>query len=113
MSQKSTSWISEEDFYKPEKIDRSEAYAVIDIAQMNGQETPTSEPDGIQSTPSVVHRRHNGKKDTRREFPNAWFLVSNYWKTFYLPSPELQSGGKSSGLSVFIGYNLLTVLQLF
>uniref|UniRef100_A0A673MD02 Pleckstrin homology domain-containing family M member 1-like n=1 Tax=Sinocyclocheilus rhinocerous TaxID=307959 RepID=A0A673MD02_9TELE len=42
------------------KMDSSEAYAVIDIAQMNGQETPTSEPDGIQSTPSVVHRRHNG-----------------------------------------------------
>lgn len=103
MSQKSTSWISEEDFYKPEKVDRSEAYAVIDIAQMNGQETPTSEPDGIQSTPSVVHRRHNGKKDTRREFP----------KTSYLPSPELQSGGKSSGLSVFIGYSVLTVLQFF
>uniref|UniRef100_A0A673M295 Pleckstrin homology domain-containing family M member 1-like n=1 Tax=Sinocyclocheilus rhinocerous TaxID=307959 RepID=A0A673M295_9TELE len=57
---KSTSWISEDDFYKPEKMDSSEAYAVIDIAQMNGQETPTSEPDGIQSTPSVVHRRHNG-----------------------------------------------------
>lgn len=65
MSQKSTSWISEEDFYKPEKTYYSEAYAVVDIAQMNGQETPTSEGDGIPSPPSVVHRRHNGKKDTR------------------------------------------------
>uniref|UniRef100_A0A8C2B230 Pleckstrin homology domain containing, family M (with RUN domain) member 1 n=1 Tax=Cyprinus carpio TaxID=7962 RepID=A0A8C2B230_CYPCA len=57
---KSTSWISEDDFYKPEKMDSPEAYAVIDIAQMNGQESPTSEPAGIQSAPSVVHRRHNG-----------------------------------------------------
>uniref|UniRef100_A0A8C1IE06 Pleckstrin homology domain containing, family M (with RUN domain) member 1 n=1 Tax=Cyprinus carpio TaxID=7962 RepID=A0A8C1IE06_CYPCA len=62
---KSTSWISEDDFYKPEKMDSPEAYAVIDIAQMNGRESPTSEPAGIQSAPSVVHRRHNGK-DTRR-----------------------------------------------
>ncbi len=84
MSQKSTSWISEEDFYKPEKMESSEAYAVIDIAQMNGQETPTSEPDGIQSTPSVVHRRHNGKKDTRREFS----------KTSYLPSLSSKVVGK-------------------
>uniref|UniRef100_A0A8C1IE08 Pleckstrin homology domain containing, family M (with RUN domain) member 1 n=1 Tax=Cyprinus carpio TaxID=7962 RepID=A0A8C1IE08_CYPCA len=65
VSQKSTSWISEDDFYKPEKMDSPEAYAVIDIAQMNGRESPTSEPAGIQSAPSVVHRRHNGK-DTRR-----------------------------------------------
>uniref|UniRef100_A0A9J7Y4Q6 Pleckstrin homology domain containing, family M (with RUN domain) member 1 n=1 Tax=Cyprinus carpio carpio TaxID=630221 RepID=A0A9J7Y4Q6_CYPCA len=57
---KSTSWISEDDFYKPEKMDSPEAYAVIDIAQMNGEESPTSEPAGIQSAPSVVHRRHNG-----------------------------------------------------
>uniref|UniRef100_A0A9J8A5G7 Pleckstrin homology domain containing, family M (with RUN domain) member 1 n=1 Tax=Cyprinus carpio carpio TaxID=630221 RepID=A0A9J8A5G7_CYPCA len=60
VSQKSTSWISEDDFYKPEKMDSPEAYAVIDIAQMNGEESPTSEPAGIQSAPSVVHRRHNG-----------------------------------------------------
>ncbi|XP_043110101.1 pleckstrin homology domain-containing family M member 1 [Puntigrus tetrazona] len=57
---KSTSWISEDDFYKPGKTDSSEAYAVIDIVQTNGQETPTSETDCIQAAPSVVHRRHNG-----------------------------------------------------
>ncbi|XP_059387743.1 pleckstrin homology domain-containing family M member 1-like isoform X2 [Carassius carassius] len=63
---KSTSWISEDDFYKPEKMDSPEAYAVIDIAQMNGPETPTSEPAGIQSTPSVVHRRQNGLRNPFR-----------------------------------------------
>uniref|UniRef100_A0A8C1NND0 Pleckstrin homology domain containing, family M (with RUN domain) member 1 n=1 Tax=Cyprinus carpio TaxID=7962 RepID=A0A8C1NND0_CYPCA len=57
---KSTSWISEDDFYKPEEMGSSEAYAVIDIAQMNGQVTSTSEPDTVQTPPSVVHRRHNG-----------------------------------------------------
>ncbi|XP_073684812.1 pleckstrin homology domain-containing family M member 1 [Garra rufa] len=57
---KSTSWISEDDFYKPEEMSSSEAYAVIDIAQMNGQVTPTSEPDTVQTPTSVVHRRHNG-----------------------------------------------------
>ncbi|XP_016096244.1 pleckstrin homology domain-containing family M member 1 [Sinocyclocheilus grahami] len=57
---KSTSWISEDDFYKPEEMGSSEAYAVIDIAQMNGQVMPTSEPDTVQPPPSVVHRRHNG-----------------------------------------------------
>ncbi|KAK2876868.1 hypothetical protein Q8A67_020964 [Cirrhinus molitorella] len=57
---KSTSWISEDDFYKPEEMGSSEAYAVIDITQMNGQVTPTSEPDTVQPPPSVVHRRHNG-----------------------------------------------------
>ncbi|XP_026133058.1 pleckstrin homology domain-containing family M member 1-like isoform X2 [Carassius auratus] len=63
---KSTSWISEDDFYKPEKMDSPEAYAVIDIAQMNGPETPTSEPTSIQSTPSVVHRRQNGLRNPFR-----------------------------------------------
>uniref|UniRef100_A0A8C1A4L2 Pleckstrin homology domain containing, family M (with RUN domain) member 1 n=1 Tax=Cyprinus carpio carpio TaxID=630221 RepID=A0A8C1A4L2_CYPCA len=57
---KSTSWISEDDFYKPEEMGSSEAYAVIDIAQMNGQATSTSESDTVQTPPSVVHRRHNG-----------------------------------------------------
>ncbi|KAI2658770.1 Pleckstrin homology domain-containing family M member 1 [Labeo rohita] len=38
----------------------SEAYAIIDDAQMNGQVSPTSEPDTVQPPPSVVHRRHNG-----------------------------------------------------
>uniref|UniRef100_A0A8C2L5P4 Pleckstrin homology domain containing, family M (with RUN domain) member 1 n=1 Tax=Cyprinus carpio TaxID=7962 RepID=A0A8C2L5P4_CYPCA len=57
---KSTSWISEDDFYKPEEMGSSEAYAVIDIAQMNGQVTSTSESDTVQTPPSVVHRRHNG-----------------------------------------------------
>ncbi|XP_052426913.1 pleckstrin homology domain-containing family M member 1 isoform X1 [Carassius gibelio] len=63
---KSTSWISEDDFYKPEKMDSPEAYAVIDISQMNGPETPTSEPTSIQSTPSVVHRRQNGLRNPFR-----------------------------------------------
>ncbi|XP_050980333.1 pleckstrin homology domain-containing family M member 1 isoform X2 [Labeo rohita] len=57
---KSTSWISEDDFYKPEEMGSSEAYAIIDDAQMNGQVSPTSEPDTVQPPPSVVHRRHNG-----------------------------------------------------
>ncbi|XP_067226128.1 pleckstrin homology domain-containing family M member 1 isoform X2 [Chanodichthys erythropterus] len=57
---KSTSWISEDDFYKPEETGSSEAYAVIDITQLNEQVTPTSEPDTLQPPPSVVHRRQNG-----------------------------------------------------
>ncbi|XP_051770137.1 pleckstrin homology domain-containing family M member 1 isoform X2 [Ctenopharyngodon idella] len=59
-STKSTSWISEDDFYKPQETGSSEAYAVIDITQSNGQVTPTSEPDTLQPPPSVVHRRQNG-----------------------------------------------------
>lgn len=57
---KSTSWISEDDFYKPEETGSSEAHAVIDITQLNGQVTPTSEPDTLQPPPSVVHLRQNG-----------------------------------------------------
>ncbi|XP_051523360.1 pleckstrin homology domain-containing family M member 1-like isoform X2 [Myxocyprinus asiaticus] len=57
---KSTSWISEEDFYKPEETGNSVGHAIIDVTQMNGQVTPTPEPDSLQSPPSVVHRRQNG-----------------------------------------------------
>ncbi|XP_051968375.1 pleckstrin homology domain-containing family M member 1-like [Xyrauchen texanus] len=57
---KCTSWISEEDFHKPEETGRYEEHAVIDIAQIIGQVTPTPEPDRLQSPPSVVHRRQNG-----------------------------------------------------
>ncbi|XP_067285902.1 pleckstrin homology domain-containing family M member 1 [Pseudorasbora parva] len=57
---KSTSWISEDDFYKPEETGSSEACAVIDVTQLNEQVTPTSEPETLQSPPSVVHRRQNG-----------------------------------------------------
>ncbi|TRY55666.1 hypothetical protein DNTS_016514 [Danionella cerebrum] len=56
---KSTSWISEEDFCKPEDRSMSEEYAVIEVTQLNDQEMPLSETDGPQSPPSVVHRRHN------------------------------------------------------
>ncbi|XP_051530923.1 pleckstrin homology domain-containing family M member 1-like [Myxocyprinus asiaticus] len=57
---KYTSWISEEDFYKPEETGNSEGHAIIDVTKMNGQVTPTPEPDSLQSPPSVVHRRQNG-----------------------------------------------------
>ncbi|XP_052466954.1 pleckstrin homology domain-containing family M member 1 [Carassius gibelio] len=62
----STSWISEDDFYKPEEMGSSEAYAVIDVVQMNGQVTLTSEPDSVQPPPSVVHRRPNGLRNPFR-----------------------------------------------
>lgn len=57
---KSTSWISEEDFHKPEDLSISEAYAIIDVTPMNGQVSPVCEADELQPPPSVVHRRHNG-----------------------------------------------------
>ncbi|KAA0725551.1 Pleckstrin -like proteiny domain-containing family M member 1 [Triplophysa tibetana] len=56
----STSWISEEDFYKPEMSRNFEGHVCLDTTQMNGQVETTPEPDGVQSPPSVVHRRQNG-----------------------------------------------------
>lgn len=89
MFQKSTSWISEDDFYKPEEMGSSEAYAIIDDAQMNGQVSPTSEPDTVQPPPSVVHRRHNGRNFL---MPESWLVTTG--RHLYSPSSELQSGGK-------------------
>ncbi|XP_076844035.1 pleckstrin homology domain-containing family M member 1 [Brachyhypopomus gauderio] len=58
-SQTSPSWISEEDFYKPDPYGSgdSEGPDNSDVAQMNGTVSPGPEP---LSPPSVVHRRQIG-----------------------------------------------------
>ncbi|XP_030631587.1 pleckstrin homology domain-containing family M member 1 [Chanos chanos] len=58
----STSWISEDDFYKPVPDDSShleDPYSVSNSC-MNGSVSPVAESETPQSPPSVVHRRQIG-----------------------------------------------------
>lgn len=80
--QQSTSWISEEDFYKPEMSRNSEGHVCVDTTQMNGQVKTTPEPDDVHSPPSVVHRRQNGKMEYRCK-QVLYFFCMNSLKVFF------------------------------
>lgn len=62
--QNPTSWISEDDFYKPVT---DESGSLMDqptfgAALMNGSLSPSPEPEVPQAAPSVVHRRQMGEE---------------------------------------------------
>ncbi|KAL2078649.1 hypothetical protein ACEWY4_026334 [Coilia grayii] len=60
-AQNPTSWISEEDIYKPvaEECGSLKEGSGFETAQMNGSLSPPPEPE-VPQTPSVVHRRQIG-----------------------------------------------------
>ncbi|KAG9267429.1 pleckstrin homology domain-containing family M member 1 [Astyanax mexicanus] len=86
----SPSWISEEDFYKPDPYGSgdSEGPDVSDVTQMNGTVSPASpEPASHQSPPCVVHRRQIGLSNPFRGLLKLGQLerrvTLGMWKDFY------------------------------
>ncbi|KAI5609748.1 pleckstrin-likey domain-containing family M member 1 isoform 1 [Silurus asotus] len=57
---KSSSWISDEDIYKPENYANPEEPDDVESTQMNGAVFPVAEPEAHLSPPSVVRRRQIG-----------------------------------------------------
>lgn len=85
----SPSWISEDDFYKPDPYESgdSEGPEVSDATQMNGTVSPASEPVSHQSPPSVVHRRQIGLSNPFRGLLKLGQLerrgAMGMWREFY------------------------------
>lgn len=67
VSQKSRSWISDEDIYKPDTYAScdSEESDVLESVLVNGMVPAVAEPESHQSPPSVVRRRQIGKEMMR------------------------------------------------
>ncbi|XP_072523165.1 pleckstrin homology domain-containing family M member 1 [Salminus brasiliensis] len=86
---KSPSWISEEDFYKPDPYGSgdSEGPEVSDVAQINGTISPVSELASHQSPPSVVHRRQIGLSNPFRGLLKLGQLerrgAMGMWRDYY------------------------------
>ncbi|KAL6474838.1 hypothetical protein MHYP_G00158780 [Metynnis hypsauchen] len=86
---KSPSWISEEDFHKPDPFGSgdSEGPDSLDVTQVNGKISPVSEPASHQSPPSVVHRRQIGLSNPFRGLLKLGQLerrgAMGLWRDYY------------------------------
>uniref|UniRef100_W5LPV3 Pleckstrin homology domain containing, family M (with RUN domain) member 1 n=1 Tax=Astyanax mexicanus TaxID=7994 RepID=W5LPV3_ASTMX len=82
----SPSWISEEDFYKPDPYGSgdSEGPDVSDVTQMNGTVSPASpELASHQSPPCVVHRLSNPFRGLLKLGQLERRVTLGMWKDFY------------------------------
>ncbi|XP_036389729.1 pleckstrin homology domain-containing family M member 1 [Megalops cyprinoides] len=86
---KCRSWISEDDFYKPHTEETSEAEEALcsSAAHGNGAASPATEPESLQSPPSVVHRRQIGLTNPFRGLLKLGHLerrgAMGMWREYY------------------------------
>lgn len=84
-SQKSRSWISDEDIYKPDTYASggSEELEDVESTQINGTPSPVTEPESMTSPPSVVRRRQIGKHTIPVHFKRC---ISTYYANILQPT---------------------------
>ncbi|XP_035261292.1 pleckstrin homology domain-containing family M member 1 [Anguilla anguilla] len=86
---KSSSWISEDDIYKPRIVETSEPEEALclNAALVNGTASPITEPESPQSPPSVVHRRQVGLSNPFRGLLKLGHLerrgAVGMWREYY------------------------------